>query len=323
MSRLFGGRTITLGRPSQQNMQDGTGTNARGLNQKESAKFEKEERKKDIEAIVQGLALGRVIWRDHDMCGDLWFFLKNNDPVLSIFFCHKMHPYTRCKRLVVKISGMVANFGMACLFLDLETCQKKGDTTLVVDKVECQEHQDDIVQFTSITVAVIVACLLFAAYWFYTCRCARPGGPLHFGKVSESFWVCCTKPITVSIVLLCWCLLIAGLIAHGESSVDFKDSYIPRVWVMSEVYSFFMGFGMQVSIFFSLYCACECCPCLECLFRECWGSGQASGARPSFAYPYGDEYPKDMDAFWRGDRSCGTYGYQSEPLTRPSEPTAA
>lgn len=314
LARVRGGAaSAVMGRPQQQEMQSGgeAGTTTAAADQ---AKLEKAELAKDREAITQGLALGRVIWRDGDICRDLGFFIKNNDAVLGIFFCHEMHPYSRCKRMVVKICGMAANLGMACLFLDLESCQKTD--TVGVDTVECEKHQSDAVWFASISCALTVSCLLFAIYWFYTCRCARKGGPLHFGKTSESFWVCCTKPITGSISLLCWVIFVAGMIAHAESSVKFKDSYIPQVWLMAEAYSVLMGLFLQVFIFFSLYCGCECCPCLECLFRECWGSGQGGGARPSFAYPHGDEYPKDMEAFWRGDRSCGTYGYQSaEPST--------
>ncbi|CAK0838325.1 unnamed protein product [Prorocentrum cordatum] len=314
-----------MGRPRQQRMRSDVQAaeeepGAPAADAGAAAAAAKEERKKDKAAITQGLALGRVIWREHDLCGDLWFFIKNNDAILGMLFCHEMHPYTRPKRIIVKICGMAANFGMACLFLDLNTCKKVEGEITVLDTVECEQHQSDAVQFASISCAVLVSALLFLMYWLYTCRCARKGGPLHYGKKTESFWVCCTKPITGSLNLVCLIILIAGLIAHGESSVSFADSYVPQVWVTSEIYSIVMGFCLQVAIFFSLYCGCECCPGLTCLFQECWGSGQAGGARPSFAYPYGDEYPKDMEAFWRGDRSCGTYGYQSDapPAAAPS-----
>jgi hypothetical protein len=254
---------------------------------------------------VQGLALGRVIWTEQ-FCQDLWFFIKNNDAVLAIFFCHELHPYSRWKRFVVKLSGSLANFGMACMFLDYRSCSApSGDQSSWL--LECDKGEGQVLQAVSLTCAICVSVLLFLMYWFYTCRCARPGGPLHFGKATENCLVCCTKPIVCSFMAICLCIFGTGVLIHQESDLKLKESHIPRVWATSEFYAFFMGIGTQFLIFLSLYCGCPCC---NTLFRECWGSGQGGGARPAFCYPHGGEYPKDQDMMWGGDRSCGTYGHQ-------------
>jgi len=301
-----------IGRPRQEQMGPGSPEVEEQRRAQEEARRKRAEEQKNREAIIQGLALGRVIWRG-EMCGDLGFYAKNNDAVLGIFFCHELHPFSRWKRAVVKASGMAANFGMACMFMDYSSCQKEEGGFFA----ECNKEGDEFVQAASVGCALAVSVMLFMMYWFYTCRCARPGGPLHFGKTSGSCVVCLTKPIVFAFAVVCWGIFLVGFSVHKRSGLDIGDSLIPRVWLTAEVYSFVMGLCVQVVMFYSLWCGCGCCPCCSMICRECWGSGQGtSGARPSFCYPHGDAYPNDEEMMWGGDRSCGTYGYQDDRRRR-------
>jgi hypothetical protein len=271
---------------------------------KQEEQRRKEEHRKNEEAIIQGLALGRVIWHD-SFCPDFWFYMKNNHTILAIFCCHKMHPYTRWKRAVVWLCGTFGNFGFSCIWYNYSACQCDAGQSC-----SCEMEGGDLVQVASRASALCMSIMLFLMYWFYTCRMARKGGPLYCGAASEKCIVGLTKPIICYVSLVCFIIFGIGYMVQGQHQGGY--AIICKIWAMSEFYQFFIGFVFQGCFFLSLYMGCPCCNGLCTL---CWGSGQGGGERPSFCYPHktpdGQYYPigdEGLTMLWGGDRCSSTYG---------------
>jgi len=242
---------------------------------------EKSEAKKDHEAIIQGLAQGRVVWSGN-FCIDCWFHLKQTHIFLGIFACHKMHPYSRCERLFVWLSCAAAAFGLSIFFL-------RSDGTI--------EKRSSLLD-----AGFVVSCWLtvihFVLYQATMAKCCHEGGGCHFGGVGRVAGECAGKFILASWVIFAAFCLLGAFMTSKKRRIPVDRAL--GAWVVSQIYSAVQGIFVSVAMFLYYRYGLGCCnPC-----SSFTGSGQSLDRpnHPSFCYPHGIEYPKDVKLMWDGDR---------------------
>jgi hypothetical protein len=75
------------------------------------------------------IARGALVWTGR-FRSDLWFYLRNNHALLSIFLAHPLHPYGPCARLTVFLSTICFAFSLALLQDVLSICAASSHLTL-------------------------------------------------------------------------------------------------------------------------------------------------------------------------------------------------
>lgn len=228
-------------------------------------------------AMYQGLLHKRVYWYG-DFYSDLCFWTKQNHVILGMFFCHRLHPYSRRERLSVWLCCGCASFAVGLLLLR-STGEKRDGASIV-----------------SVINGSILAVLHMSLKMLATCPCVQEGSGAHYVSCQ---WYCeeCGCILMACIWCHIWVLLAVCIMFALWVGVPIDHAF--QVWAQSQAVAF--AFGVVI---------CTLTFCLKWyglrgpLARVFPGQGGPEGARPKSAYPLGESMPSDPEIFPGGDR-CG------------------
>eukprot|EP00930_Biecheleria_cincta_P042399 TRINITY_DN29178_c0_g1_i1.p1 TRINITY_DN29178_c0_g1~~TRINITY_DN29178_c0_g1_i1.p1 ORF type:complete len:339 (-),score=34.47 TRINITY_DN29178_c0_g1_i1:197-1213(-) len=244
-----------------------------------------EQRRKDREAIIQGLAQSRVVWSG-GACTDCYVFIKQTHIIFGIFACHRMHPYSRCERFFVWLSLAIAGLGLSFMYVGPDGKHGKDIGALAAGSV------------VSVWLSLMHVILQQASM----ARCCVEGGFCYCwgaGKLMANF---AGKIILFGGLLFAALCFIGGLGVALARSIPLDKTI--AAWCVSQIYSSVWGVFISIGMYFyRLYGCCCCNPCGDFCGT---GQGLKPAVQPDWCYPHGPEHPKDVYLFWEGDR-CGCY----------------
>lgn len=259
--------------PSMMEMHDSPTVLGKGMDQMACA--ETEEKRKNTEAIIQGLLHKRTEWRGNAWL-DYLFFLKQKHVIIGMFLCHRMHPFTQAERFSANSIHTFAGFGFALLF-----SPREGDSwnTRQLRRVE------GFIIGILLTIGnlILVQAAQCSCVQEGTCLYRRFGDSVKMPMERWGRWIHCIAWVFAI------CVLVIGLL--GDVPVK---SALPT-FIHAKVYSWLFGLAIDSLMFFVYYRGCCCCP----------GEVGPDGHKSRTAYPHGPQYPTDMDLFQMGDRCSG------------------
>lgn len=274
---------------------------------KQERKVQEAEDKKNQEAIIQGLIMGRVVWSGN-LCEDYWFYLKQSHVILGIICCHRMHPYTRVERIVLFISLSLAGFGLSYMLLDSEGEMKETMTAQAVGIM--------------VSITLIIAQIIM--YQAALCKCVQEGSCIFncCGQRAKAVGEWAGRCIVLIGMIFGACCFLFGVLIGMMKGVPLGTAI--QAWVFSQVYSWVLSvFTGFLQFGFYWYGCWPCCCCNIC--SDYLGNGQAgqclsgeNAAHPKFCYPHGIEYPADMDTLWDADR-CSTHRSYGRAPQQPGD----
>lgn len=253
-----------------------------GASTKDDKQREQEEEKsKELEAIVQGLAQYRVVWGG-GVCADGLLFIKQTHVLIGIFACHRMHPYSRCERFCVWLCLLCAGLGLSLLFVGPDGRRGK----------------DRGAHAEAGFVALVICIMHFVLQQVAMARCCAAGGMCYCWGAGDWVGKCAGNIILFGALLIAIVFLFAG-VRRAMNKATPVDKAI-AAWVVSQIYSNIGGVLISVGMYvYQLY---GCCCCNPCSYLCGTGQGLRPPFQPDYCFPHGPEYPKDMHSFWQGDR---------------------
>lgn len=220
-----------------------------------------------------------------------------------------MHPYNRLGRLVVFVALAIAGYGLSILTLDEEGV--KQESTMA--------------QMATYNVTIMLVVVHYVARHAAMCKCFVEGDVAYntLGPGAKFCGKAVGQVILFYVVCFAGVCLAAGYFNGAVRGVNMDKARDTFLW--SQLYSAILGVFSSFCLFCFYWYGCCCCDCCS----YCCGNGQGAhhlGRTPcriAAIYPYGTEYPTDLEMMWEGDR-CGGYNEGTDgPAQRPAQPEAS